>query len=457
MDWWALKCQFLFCTAAIWTIAGWHTATASDRTAGEAVADVAVNPGSPEPAQSVKRGPRWLKWDAEFRGRVELPSAVEFTAGHNDQLYLHRIRASADIDAATWLRLHVQGQDARAAGFTHSEELSSEVHYLDFRQAYVDFGPRTGAWGVTAGRQEVALGDERLVGSDNYWDPLGQTFDGVRLRYQRVRWRLTGFSASVVPGNQRISVTSHENRLDGLYLSLDVEKKRGVVLEPYLFHNHKRRVSDVGVVQPESDVFTYGARSAGNLPERLDYTIEMALQGGHKYAKQVSAWAGHWEMGVRPLGGESGPRFGVEYNVASGDRNPQDGRHTTFDDLYPAGYNKFGMADPFAWRNVRYVSTGVDWGFHRRWRVSAGYRDFWLHTAKDGLYVEGDDCLTRNPSASSGHIGSQTGLMVAWEFSQRWQFYAGYARLFPGQYLVDASYRGHFSSPYFMLNFKVSE
>ena len=452
MDRWAEKCQFLFCAAAVWAIAGWITAAAV-----EGAADVAVNPGSPEPAEFAKRGPPWLKWDAEFRGRVELPSAVDFTAGHNHQFYLHRVRASAEIDASKWLRLRVQGQDARAIGFTHSDGLSPDVHYLDFRQAYVDLGPRTGAWGVTVGRQEVALGDERLVGTDNYWDPLGQTFDAVRIRYQQERWRLTGFSAFVAPGNQRISVTSLENRLDGLYLSFDVQKERGVVLEPYLFHNHRRRVSEVGAEQPESDVFTYGARSAGNLPGRLDYNIETALQGRRKYEKPVRAWAGHWEMGVRPLGGESGPRFGVEYNVASGDRNPRDGRHTTFDDLYPAGYNKFGMADPFAWRNVRYGSTGIDWSFHRRWRVSAGYRDFWLDSAKDGLYVKGDNCLTRNPSASSGHVGSQASLLVAWEFSKRWQFYGGYARFFPGQYLADSSHEGHFSSPYFMLNFKVNE
>src|SRR4051794_12981709 len=148
MVWRVLKCRFLLCTAAVWAIAGWNPAAPSEGTAGEGAADVAVTPGSPEPA--AKQGPGWLKWDADFRGRVELPSAIDFTAGHNDQFYLHRIRASAEIDASRWFRLHIQAQDARAIGFTHSDGLNSDVHYLDFRQAYVDLGTRTGVWGVTA-------------------------------------------------------------------------------------------------------------------------------------------------------------------------------------------------------------------------------------------------------------------------------------------------------------------
>jgi len=62
-------------------------------------------------------------------------------------------------------------------------------------------------------------------------------------------------------------------------------------------------------------------------PAPLDYSVEMALQGGRQEA--IRAWAG------------------------------RDGRHTTFDDAYPAGYNKYGMADPLP--GAAFVLSGVEW------------------------------------------------------------------------------------------------
>ena len=395
-----------------------------------------------------------MKWGVEFHGRLELPSALNFEADRDDRFYLNRVRLWAGIEPTSWLRFYVQGQDARAPGFGDPEGLDSVVHHMDFRQVYADFGRPKGTWGVRVGSQELAFGDERLVGADNYWDALGQTFDAVRLSYQRPGLRLDGFGAFVVaPTCQHLVRPSSGNQLYGLYASLD-KGPRGSVIEPYLFWKSNRRVGDGVGPLGDSDVFSYGVRTAGNLPARLDFNVEMALQGGHEAEESIRAWAGHWELGVRPFRADFGPRLGAEYNFASGDTHPGDGRHTTFDDLYPAGYNKYGMADPFAWRNLRNLSGGVDWSLSKRWRLGFGYRAFWLASIQDGLYTKGDSFLTRNPEATSDHVGNQASLMATWEFSKSWQFYVGYARFFPGTYLTDSSYRGRFSTPYFMVHYK---
>ena len=398
-----------------------------------------------------------MHWGFEYRGRLESPRAVGFEADRDDGFYLNRIRAWADIEATSWLRLYVQGQDARAPGFSDPDDLDSVEHHLDFRQAYADFGHSEGAWGVRVGRQELAYGDERLVGADNSWDALGQTFDAVRLRYQRAGVRVEGFGAFLlIPTCERMATPSPGNQLFGLYGSIG-KGLHGAAIEPYVFWKIDRPVADGAGSQwgnPGNSIFTYGARAAGNLPARMDYVTEIALQGGHKRDESIRAWAGHWELGVRPLRADFGPRVGVEYNFATGDDHERDGRHTTFDDLYPAGYNKFGTADPFAWRNLRNVSGDVDWTLNRRWRLGAGYRAFWLATIADGLYTKGDDFLTRNAQASGAHVGNQASMMATWELSKAWQFHAGYARFFPGTYLKDSSYRGEFSTPFFVVNYK---
>ena len=393
------------------------------------------------------RSPSWMTWGLEYRGRLELPTAINFDPDRDDQFHLNRIRLWAGIGTTPWLRFYAQAQDARAPGFSDASARDSVVHHLDLRQLYADFGRAQGTWGFRLGRQELAFGDERLVGADTYWDALGQSFEAARLTFRSPGLRLDAFgSFAVVPTRERLARPTTANHLYGLYASLD-RAHGGSVIEPYLLVKRNRR----GI---ESDLITYGLRAAGGLPARLDYNLEMALQGGYEALESIRAWAAHWEIGIRPFPADFAPRLAAEYNFASGDSHPGDGRHTTFDDLYPAGFNKFGMADPFAWRNTRNVSGSVDWGLGKRWKLGAGYRALWLASIQDGLYTKGDDCLTRNPNASGHHVGDQASLMLAWDISNSWQVHLGYSRFFPGSYLIDSSFRGRYSTPFFMLSYK---
>ncbi len=183
------------------------------------------------------------------------------------------------------------------------------------------------------------------------------------------------------------------------------------------------------------DVVTPGFLATGELPKAMDYDVEMALQRGHVVNDRIAAWAGHWELGWRPLGAEFGLRLGIEYNFATGDDNPAAGKHRTFDDLYPAGFNKYGITDPYAWRNIRDPAVGVDIPLTRRWTAYAGFRSYWLATIGDGLYSGGDEYEVRNPEATSSHIGNQAFVSIAYAHSERWHVYGGYGHLFPGSYL----------------------
>ena len=43
----------------------------------------------------------------------------------------------------------------------------------------------------------------------------------------------------------------------------------------------------------------------------------------------------------------------LPFNYGSGDDDPQDGAHGTFDQLYPLGHAYYGYIDPFALQNLR--------------------------------------------------------------------------------------------------------
>jgi len=77
-------------------------------------------------------------------------------------------------------------------------------------------------------------------------------------------------------------------------------------------------------------------------------------------------FAGHWIVG-KTIGGPWKVRVAEEYNAASGDASPNDGRRQTFDQLYPTGHDKLGLADQVGWKNIRDLRSIVELTPYRGW------------------------------------------------------------------------------------------
>ena len=387
---------------------------------------------------------KWLSVSGELRGRVE------WSSGESGGVNLTRLRFGATVEPVRWVRFHFQGQDARALTLNGR---SAPGNAVDVRHGYVEFGHPEGFWHGRAGRQALAIGDERLVGADAECDPLGPVFDAVRFGFGPTKARLDVFSGFLVKqGHGRPDPFDRSDQISGVAAQFRVYEG-GRVFEPYTLWKRRRDTVDLMGRPGRRNVVTMGVRAAGRAPRKLDYNVEMAAQRGRVVGDRISAWAGHWELTSMPLGGESGPRLSFEFNFASGDANPGDGRHDTFDDLYPAGFNKYGICDPFAWRNIRYPGVGVEWPMAKRWTLSGGYRNYWIADARDGLYAGGDDYLFRNASATRTRIGSQAFFSAAYARSERWRVQAGYGQLFKGEYLRESEYEGASQTVYMLTSF----
>lgn len=394
--------------------------------------------------------PAWLKLGVELRGRAE--SNNSFDSASSDQIYLNRLRLDAAIHPAPWVRFFLQGQDTRVLSPGSGEDHESLRNTFDLRQAYIDFRQAEQGWQLRAGRQEIAVGDERLVGADSYWDCFGQAFDAIRLGFAGVKFHVDAFTGfRVQPARRRLDPFNTASRISGL--SVRFKTPAEGVLEPYFLWKRGSDTLDRSEHTGHRDVLTPGVRAQGILPRSLDYNVEMALQRGHVVGDRISAWAGHWELGWKPLGEELKLRLALEYNYASGDKDPADGRHGTFDDLYPAGYNKYGMADPIAWRNIRYPALGFEIPITRRWTAYWGYRLFRLASVQDGLYPGGDTCLVRNPAATATDVGSHLLVSAGYVRPGHWRFSAGYGYVFPGAYLRQSGYQTALSTAYLQSSF----
>jgi hypothetical protein len=146
------------------------------------------------------------------------------------------------------------------------------------------------------------------------------------------------------------------------------------------------------------------------------------------------------------------PRLGLEYSLASGDNNPNDGKHETFVHLYPTGHLFYGYADFASFQNLHNVRLRSSLLATPRVRVQLEGHMKWLATANDNFYnVAGlprggmtyQGAAARgtgygiNPDAGS-FVGSEIDLVVTWQANKYLVLEAAYCRFLRGDYIRDS-------------------
>jgi hypothetical protein len=198
---------------------------------------------------------------------------------------------------------------------------------------------------------------------------------------------------------------------------------------------------------------TLGVRLAGTLPAYLDYGVEMALQRGSLGTDEVEAWAGHWQL-RESLPSRGAVKLTGEYNYASGDKDPTDGVRGTFDQLYPTPHDKYGLADQIGWKNIHHVRAGVEFTPIKATPVTTNYHSWWLAEKRDGIFTAGSMPLARViAGAASSHVGQELDVQVARALTPQIQVAGGYAHIFTGKFLEEATPGASYSHPYLMVTY----
>jgi Alginate export len=396
--------------------------------------------------------PTWVRIGVEHRGRLEGISGAGFADNREDLYWLNRFRATARFTMKPWLSAAVQAQDARVEGRNGAITGAPFRDQLDLRLALVDIGNfDKSRFALRGGRQELVFGDQRLVGHGN-WLNTARSFDGVRGVFRYKKLRVDGFAASVVAIQMDdINRSGGGNYLYGADAPLTILPNGGV-LEPYQFVRTAENLpTETGAVGGLISS-TSGVRMAGKLSARTDYNVEGAIQRGSLGSDTISASAGHALIGrIIPVGSKTYRVFG-EYNFASGDNTPGDGVRGTFDQLYPTGHDKYGLADQVGWKNIHHLRTGLEARPHARLALAGSYHSFWLASATDALYTAGGAVIARPPTGfPDRHVGQELDIQATYTPSPRIQLHGGYAHIFTGAFLKAATPGKSYSAPYVMV------
>ncbi|HBF12625.1 MAG TPA: hypothetical protein DDW49_04420 [Deltaproteobacteria bacterium] len=377
-----------------------------------------------------------LKFSGQVRVRPEirrnLSQTVPMVPGEREEdvSTLLRSRFGIRYNPEKHVSFFVQGQDSREFGEEASASAAAvgDDEGVDLHQGYIDFlNIDDSDVSVRLGRQELSLGDERLVGAVD-WSNVGRALDGIVITLDKPGYAMNTWAFAT--DRTTISNSGDGQYAAGVYGTWK-EFPKGVLDGYYILLQDNDGAT--GVASGTGDtlsVHTIGFRAKSNFDNGIDFGAESAVQLGKFGSNSILAFAGHGKAGYT-FDAEVKPRVGVEYNYATGDDNTSD-RYTKFNSLFATEHFKYGYMDLEGWSNMHDASLAV--------------------SAKPGkFFVEGSYHLLgvdKNHSADTfggftggpgvGKIaGHEIDLLSKWTINDYANLLGGYSHFIPGAFFKD--------------------
>ena len=391
----------------------------------------AVAVAAPVPAPPADGGPR-IKAGGLYRLRPEYRNRLRAdAAGRTSDAYAGQ-RARLYLSASTErLQAYVEVQDARNWG-TEASTLSNDGN-ADLHQAYLHL-PDMGMSGLslTAGRQELGYGDERLIGAAD-WLTVGRSFDGGVLRRA---WKggSVDLIGALVNDRRTAARGSGDVVLGGAYARL-LRGRPGRELDLYTLNlGDGAGASGESPGLDDSRITTYGFRARFAPASGPQASFEAAMQNGHRGpddhdAHAWAATAGYvFDRRLKPL-------LRLEWDEATGDGDPRDARSTEFNNLFPTNHAHYGYADLLGWRNMRALRGTLALAPRAGHLLSADVHRFRLREAGGAWKDAGGEVLGHDPSGAAGRdIGHELDLLYRFPLRKQLTILTGYSAFFPGRF-----------------------
>ncbi|HEY3826499.1 MAG TPA: alginate export family protein [Bryobacteraceae bacterium] len=400
--------------------------------------------------------PRWIWFGWEERLRDEGYHNSGFKPKSNDSYLLLRSRLQLNLQPTAWLKLVTQLQDSRP--FMQKPPWGPpNLNAWDLKLAYAEFGdPEKQLISVRVGRQLINYNNTIIANSE--WRDQARSYDAVVANLHYSRFRLGLFAASVViPLAEGISHHQDGNNIYGAYGGID-HLVPNSVLEPFVLWRVEPSVAietTTKIKTGKQDEWASGFRFKGTALNSLDYSVEWVGERGTDGPNGISAWGTTDGVAYRIDRAWSKPRLFWQFDYASGDKNPTDGQHGTFDTMYPTAHDRFGITDQFGWQNIVAQRAGITIEPRHRWSVTAQWLDFWLASSTDSLYNSSGSSIVRDTAGTDGtHVGQEGDIYTWYELTRHFNVGVGVGHIWGGEFLQKTTKDPNYNYPYFAINFK---
>ncbi|MDD5299130.1 MAG: alginate export family protein [Gallionella sp.] len=444
-------------------VLGAAPALASAETKVDFGGDIIIRPFYRDNARDFNSGVQDTKKFTTERARLKANIKVDQDIGGVIEILHFRKWGGADPNRVV---------DANAA-----QAGAADDNWMDLNQAYIEV---KNLWDsglyMKAGRQEMAYGDQRLVGNTNFWStyPFPRAYDALKVGAKYDSFDIDAWYATVVErqmaglfGAPTVSTTAMnsdrmfsgvwatlknipDHTLDLYLLNMDdggyvtgggLSTYDATTIAPNLGH-FPYQVNAAGAIASKTKVHNWGTRLKGK-NGGLDYTVELNKQTGQSGTDSASISA-HGGAGVIGYTFPDAMNFRLsgEYVFASGDDTPTSGDHKTFYQFSPSPHNNLGAQDFIAFQNIKAWRLGGAFNPKKNLKISADFWNFQLDKQQDSWYSS-NLTSTRGagaPFAASGaeglladkKIGTEIDLVANYNYSPALSFELGYSVFNPG-------------------------
>ena len=383
-------------------------AEGSETEASPAALDDAEPPGE-GPVEEGSTEPVALESDAPTDAPAPPARSFEFTPGV--QVFVRsQTRINPDFDSAPdtatnpvavlqRIRLQARAKWGPLSGFAQVQDVRNwgTGGSIGMHQGYVELAgarerKKALSGSIRVGRQEIALGRQRLIGP-LLWLPGARAFDAVAAKGTVGRLDLHAFVSMMAPPQtfdrdpndpDAGRIDSRGAQLSGLMLAARLHEAFSLEVLTLL------DVADAVPTDIDRDrvIGDFGGRIWGKPFAGFHYDAEGHGQLGQVGSRHHQAWAGAGTVGYQRPHGRMRPGAELGYAIASGAActNPTGSEEgcgaegsSDFFNFYPTNHIHYGLVDLMNWSNTRDVEFAAKLAAGEWFQAKATYHLMQLH------------------------------------------------------------------------------
>jgi len=389
-----------------------------------------------------------LRW----RGQSEKGRSLMPASPRSNDFSLLRTRLHADLQNANGFRAFVEVLDARIYGEERAP-LPIDRNETDLHQAFVEFSE--GDTALRVGRFEMQYGAQRFI-SPLDWGNTRRRFEGVLAKQQ-----FDGGSADFfITHPDKVDAQHADHDDDSLWFSgayLNFPDEVGGTDAYLLALNETTDKVTAGSGRTGSmDLYTVGLRRYEKHGQ-FDWEGELALQTGQFAGDEISAQSVSASVGWKEPDLPGAPRFGFDFDWASGDDDPTDDKHETFNQLFPLGHAYLGKLDLVARQNIVDFQPNVLLTLDERTKLKLEQHFFRLEDRHDALYNAGGAPTLVDPTGGAGtKVGREFDIILSHmleSLAPHAQILVGYSVFTPDDFVETLGSGRHVDLIYTQLTF----
>jgi len=348
----------------------------------------------------------------ELRERYERRVDKDFDATVKDNRsdLLSQWRVGVGLDYGKNWKAELRYQYSHDEAWRVQKNFSTENSDLDL--AWVE--NTHGDLKVRVGRQRLAIAHSRLF-ENSTWNNVGKSFDLIRV----TKGSVDAFAGKV----GLIQIPAPHARIAGVHLTSSAGESL------YAYKHDRVGAGSIDIHTIDHD---WGQGFKG-----FRVNAEAAVQFGSVTGKNHRAWAAHTTI-TGTAKGKCTPY--VELSAASGGNSATES--STFDMLWGAGHDKYGMLDMTGWRNMNRLSVGSEIQLSKGWKAKAQWSTFSLRDKHDAWYNLSGGVAThsgtaiQDPTGASGrNLGQELALAITGSLTKTDTIGAGLGVFQPGSFV----------------------